>query len=84
MDNTVELEVRHIIGRISRVPSVDQLALEDDLFEKLGIDSMQRIEILIEIEKKFGIAVPDEEAQTLKRLSDFVDVVAKFKTNEKV
>src|SRR5438045_8392784 len=44
------------------------LAPEDDFFKKLGIDSLQTLELLSLIENHFGIELPDYEVQGV---SDF-------------
>jgi acyl carrier protein len=45
--------------------SVDAATLrpEDDFFEKLGIDSIQALDLLSEIEMKFDVEIPDYELQ---------------------
>ena len=44
------------------------LAPEDDFFKKLGIDSLQTLELLSRIENHFNIELPDYEIQGV---SDF-------------
>ena len=44
------------------------LAPEDDFFKKLGIDSLQTLEMLSRLENHFGIELPDYEVQGV---SDF-------------
>jgi acyl carrier protein len=44
------------------------LAPNDDFFKKLGIDSLQTLEMLSRIEHHFGIELPDYEVQGV---SDF-------------
>jgi acyl carrier protein len=44
------------------------LAAGDDFFKKLGIDSLQTLELLSRIENHFGIELPDYEVQGV---SDF-------------
>ena len=43
-------------------------APEDDFFKKLGIDSLQTLEMLSRLENHFGIELPDYEVQGV---SDF-------------
>lgn len=44
------------------------LAASDDFFKKLGIDSLQALELLSRLENHFGIELPDYEVQGV---SDF-------------
>ncbi len=46
----------------------EQLKPDDDFFQKLGIDSMQALELLTRLENHFGIELPDYEMQGV---SDF-------------
>lgn len=40
-----------------------KLRPEDDIFEKLGIDSLQALELLTRLERHFGVELPDYELQ---------------------
>lgn len=71
-------ELKEIVSLVTKIP-VEQIQTDDDLFEKYGIDSMQRVEILIEVEKRFQISVPDEEAQTLRKFPDFIKAIHRHK-----
>ncbi len=46
----------------------EQLTPDDDFFQKLGIDSMQALELLTRLENHFGLELPDYEMQGV---SDF-------------
>jgi acyl carrier protein len=39
------------------------LSAESDLFESLGIDSMQALDLLTRLETHFGVELPDYELQ---------------------
>ena len=43
--------------------SREQLSPDDDLFKKLGIDSLQALELLTRLENHFNIELPDYEVQ---------------------
>ena len=45
--------------RVSR----QNLGPDDDFFEKLGIDSMQALELLTRLERHFDVELPDYEVQ---------------------
>ena len=46
----------------------EDLTPEDDFFEKLGIDSLQALELLTRLENHFRVELPDYEMQGV---SDF-------------
>ena len=41
----------------------------------LGMDSLDGVELIMEIEKEFGITIPDDEAEKVSNLSDCVELV---------
>ena len=41
----------------------EQLSPDDDFFKKLGIDSLQALDLLTRLEHHFGIELPDYEMQ---------------------
>ena len=42
----------------------------------LGADSLDTVELLMDLEKVFGIKIPDEETSTIATVKDAVDKVA--------
>lgn len=50
---------------------------QTNLEETLGMDSLDRVELIMEIEKEFIISVPDDEAVKVSNLSDCVALVEK-------
>jgi acyl carrier protein len=51
-------EVLDLASKHFNVPA-GSLAAEDDFFKKLGIDSLQTLEMLSRLENHFGIELPD-------------------------
>lgn len=43
----------------------------------LGMDSLDRVELIMEVEKEFGITIQDDEAEKVSCLSDCVTLVEK-------
>lgn len=46
-----------------------------DEFSAIGFDSLDLVDLIMEIEKMFKISIPDEEAFGLKTVSDAVELV---------
>jgi acyl carrier protein len=67
---TIEQTTQEILTLAARHFGVAEgsLAPEDDFFKKLGIDSLQTLEMLSRLENHFGIELPDYEVQGV---SDF-------------
>ncbi|MFQ5599729.1 MAG: acyl carrier protein [Candidatus Krumholzibacteriia bacterium] len=60
-------EILDLAAKHFAVPR-EGLAPDDDLFEKLGIDSLRALELLTRLENHFNVELPDYEMQGV---SDF-------------
>lgn len=47
----------------------------DDLKDNLCADSLDTVELVMEMEKHFDIAIPDEEADEIKTVQDFYPII---------
>ena len=52
----------------------DQIA-RDLRFEKLGLDSLSKIDLAVAAEDRFGIAIPDEDLERFVDVGDLLDYV---------
>ena len=50
----------------------DEIKMDSDLSEDLGADSLDAIELIMEIESQFDIEIADSEATKIKLVSDIV------------
>jgi acyl carrier protein len=48
----------------------DGLSAEQDLFDALGIDSVQALELLSEVERTFRVELPDYEMAEVRTFAD--------------
>ena len=64
--NTLD-EILTLASTHFKVPR-EQLSPDDDFFKKLGIDSLQALELLTRLENHFRVELPDYEIQGV---SDF-------------
>ncbi|MGE5835310.1 MAG: acyl carrier protein [Acidobacteriota bacterium] len=74
MRTDIEARVRELIGRVAK-QDVSQLRSDDDLVERLGVDSLQGLQILAGVEKQFDVRLPDEELikmRTIERIAEAV------------
>ena len=67
---TLEQTTQEILALASQHFNVPPgtLAPDDDFFKKLGIDSLQTLEMLSRLENHFGIELPDYEVQGVSDL----------------
>ncbi|MBP3208026.1 MAG: acyl carrier protein [Campylobacter sp.] len=55
--------------------SADAVKLESKIIEDLGADSLDVVELVMALEEKFGIEIPDSEAEKLLSIQDVVTFV---------
>ena len=53
----------------------DEVKLESDFVEDLGADSLDVVELVMALEEKFEIEIPDSEAEKIKTVKDVVDYI---------
>lgn len=76
----IEPEVVRIVSRVTRVPE-DRFTAETDLRTDLNVDSLQGLQIVAAIEKRFGITVPAEEIDIYTSVNEIVATVERFRAN---
>ena len=61
---------------------VDKLAVEEDKIESsssfvddLGADSLDTVELIMQLEEEFGIEIPDENAEQMTTVQQAVDYI---------
>jgi acyl carrier protein len=67
---TIEDRALRVIATTSRKP-LDTVRSEST-FEELGIDSLDRLNILFELEGEFDIQIDDEKAKTVTSIHEMV------------
>lgn len=41
----------------------------------LGLDSLDFVELLMEVERYYGISIPDEDAENCRNMRDFLNII---------
>lgn len=67
-------KIMELLAKQLRI-DVNTLSPDTNIIEDLGADSLDVVEMLMAIEENFGISVSDEEAITLKTISDVADFI---------
>jgi acyl carrier protein len=52
--------------------AADEVSLESSFTSDLGADSLDTVELIMEFEKEFGVAIPDEQAEKIQTVGDAV------------
>lgn len=67
-------KVREIIAEKLNVDQ-EEVKLESSIVDDLGADSIDLIELIMNLEEEYGISISDEEAVKLKTVGDVVDFI---------
>ena len=57
----------------------EALGPDDDLFETLGIDSLQALDLLTDLEDAFDVEIPDYEIQGVTTLGGLAAVIERHR-----
>ncbi len=53
------------------------LSGDDDFFEALGIDSMQAMDLLTELEETFSVEIPDYELSNVRTFAGLAEIIGR-------
>jgi acyl carrier protein len=67
-------QVKEILVERLEVEESD-VAIDASLRDDLKADSLDQVELIMDIEERFGIKIPDEDAQSLGTVGDAVDYI---------
>lgn len=73
----IESVVAEVVGKLTYEPN-DDVQMDKLLRDDLGLDSLDCVEIVMELEKEFDISIPDNEVDaaagwTVSELCDYVE-----------
>jgi acyl carrier protein len=67
-------QVRRIIAEQLMV-ELDEVTDDASFIEDLGADSLDTVEMIMEIEDEFGIEIPDEDAEKIQTVGQAIEYV---------
>nr|WP_173391322.1 MULTISPECIES: acyl carrier protein [unclassified Lebetimonas] len=73
-------EVKEVIVEQLNV-SPEEVKPEARFVEDLGADSLDVVEMIMALEEKFEIEIPDSEAEKIQTVQDVVDYIEKAKNS---
>jgi acyl carrier protein len=70
-------EMRAIVAKVIEIEE-DRILGNTNFVEELEMDSMLALEIVVAVEKKYKIKIPEERLADIKNLNDAVAVAMEF------
>lgn len=69
-------KVIKLVAEATKV-DVEKITPESSFIDDLNCDSLDLVELIMKVEDEFGIEVPEEEAEGLKKVSDVISYLEK-------
>ena len=57
----------------------EKITMDAKLGDDLGIDSLDAVDLVMNIEEDYGVKIPDEELGNLVKISDVLAAIEKYK-----
>ena len=79
--NVKEMTNEQLVEEISTIieerlgVSAADITPEKSLINDLGADSLDSVELIMSIEQKFGLSIPEEAAENIKTVGDIISYV---------
>ncbi len=77
-EESVEEQVKEIIVKQMGV-NKDQVAPETSFINDLGADSLDTVELVMELEDAFDVSIPDEDAEKMQTVGDAINYIKEHK-----
>ena len=78
---TVEERVVDIVAEQLGVEK-DKISRETSFVNDLGADSLDTVELVMELEEEFNISIPDEAAEKIQKVGEAVDFIESAKGDD--
>lgn len=71
----IEKRVKEIIAEQLKVDDVANVTNDASFIDDLGADSLDTVQLIMELESEFDIEIPDEESTKIKTVQDAIDFI---------
>ena len=79
-DETVKERVVRVFADFKKIPT-EQVKM-DTTFEELGLDSLDGLNLIFELEEEFDLVVPDDKVQSMKTVGQIVEGIEQLLVNK--
>lgn len=60
----------------------ESITMESSISDDLGADSLDLVDLVMELENEFDTEIPDEDVQNIKTVGDVVNYIEKMKSEK--
>ena len=76
MDDTLSEQVVSALAKVK--PGAGHVITAESTLESLTLDSLDKITLLFELEDRFGVSIPDDEARSLATVGDIIESIRRL------
>ena len=77
-ESNIALQIREIVADKLGV-SLSAVTNNASFANDLGADSLDIVELIMELEKEFGVSIPDDEAEKLRTVGQAINYIERIK-----
>lgn len=77
-ENQIKIIIVNVLNRGFEFITIDEILDNKNLFKDLGVDSLDFVEILMEIEKTFNVSVDEVDFYEVKTFNDLYNITNKY------
>jgi acyl carrier protein len=77
MSDAIVSKVTSIVADNLKVKDASSITLETKFIDDLGADSLEVVELVMNLEEEFDIEIPDEDAKSITTVGQAVDYIIK-------
>jgi acyl carrier protein len=79
MDETVEQRITRVLAALKKVPA--EKITPDSNLQELGMDSLDAVNLLFELENEFNLSIPDEFTQGITTVRQIAERMTQLLSN---
>ncbi|MEA3240378.1 MAG: acyl carrier protein [Pseudomonadota bacterium] len=72
---SVEQKVKEIIAEQLGIKDLAEITNEASFIDDLGADSLDTVELVMAFEEKYGVEIPDEDAEKIRTVQSAIDYI---------
>lgn len=80
-DETAEAKLKKIVSKQLDVEE-GKITLESKFTDDLGADSLETVELIMQLEEEFGCEIPDEDAEKIVTVGDALNYIESRRKSE--
>ena len=77
LDDVLTAQVLSALAKVK--PALGSATTPESTLESLGLDSLDTITLMFELESKAGVSIPDEDVRGLRTVGDIIECVRRLK-----